>query len=288
MPEADLVAARALGAAAMLAAAGMPLYLLTLRQTLSGKSRTVVAALALVAAAASVWWAAASIAAMAAMPVSALDWPIASAVLSATPLGKVLAVRLLALALLVLFAAVSGRPALHTLAGVLALSTSAWTGHAGAGEGALGTAQRVADVIHLGAASLWLGALMLLLAALLPGKPKEEAARRLAGFAATGTLVVTLLTLTGVFNAYAISRPGWSVTSGWSVLLAVKIGLFVAMLAFAGFNRWRLTPALVNGEPGAATHLRLSLALETGCAVAIVVIVAVLGALDPGGAPLSG
>ena len=58
--------------------------------------------------------------------------------------------------------------------------------------------------------------------------------------------------------------------------------LVALMLALAGLNRWRLTPALERGTPQQATrHLRLSLTVETIAALAIIGLVAWLGTLDP-------
>ena len=74
--------------------------------------------------------------------------------------------------------------------GLVALASSAWTGHSGAAEGALGLAQRGLDVVHLGAASLWLGALLVFLASLKGPPDRPRLVERLSAFARTGTLVV--------------------------------------------------------------------------------------------------
>jgi copper resistance protein D len=68
------------------------------------------------------------------------------------------------------------------------------------------------------------------------------------------------------------SRYGW--------LLGAKLVLFCGMLALAGINRWRLTPALERGEHAIAA-LRLSLCVETSAAIGILALVAWLGTLDP-------
>lgn len=75
--------------------------------------------------------------------------------------------------------------------------------------------------------------------------------------------------------------------SAWLVRSAALVaGLFVAMLALAAANRFRLTPAferaIAAGDVGRAlAGLRVSLAAETTAAVAIVVLVAWLGTLPP-------
>ncbi len=147
----------------------------------------------------------------------------------------------------------------------------------------MGLVQRGFDAIHLGAASLWLGALMVFLASLAGQPDRPRLVERLSRFARTGTVVVALLALTGTANALLIGREGWSPTSGWSLLLAAKLVLFLAMLGLAAINRWRLTPALAANAPGAERRLIRSLGLETACALAIVALVAMLGLLDPSG-----
>jgi len=283
-PDSGLALARFAALAALLALAGIPLYFVTLRQWLLAKqSRRVLASLAVLSILASLWWAAASVAAMAAMPIGELDRTTLIAVLEATPTGTVLAVRLAAAALLLACLAATPRSVPAALTSLVALASSAWTGHSGAAEGGLGLAQRSLDVVHLGAASLWLGALLVFLASLKGPPDRSRLVERLSAFARTGTIVVALLALTGVANALLITREGWSPASGWTLLLAAKLALFVAMLGLAGANRWRLTPALAAGAPGAERRLMVSLLLETGCALGIVALVAVLGMLDPSG-----
>jgi putative copper resistance protein D len=65
-----------------------------------------------------------------------------------------------------------------------------------------------------------------------------------------------------------------------------KIAAFLAMLAIAAINRYRLTPGLANaialGDFRAAiSALRRSLAFEAGAALVILGIVAWLGTLEP-------
>ena len=82
-----------------------------------------------------------------------------------TPMGNAWSVRMMAL--LVTFAAAfrmnatKDLPKLMLVAfgSAVALSSLAWTGHGAASEGATGTAQLIADIIHLIAAGAWLGAL---------------------------------------------------------------------------------------------------------------------------------
>lgn len=281
-PDISLVAARFLAMTLLLVLAGIPFHLATQgKKVLARNVRVLIAALAASALVASIWWALDSVAAMASTPVSMLDRETVLDVLEATPLGSVLAVRIAALSCLIVLASLTARTLPIPFFALAALASSAWTGHSGAAQGGYGLFQRLLDVVHLGGASLWLGALLVFLASVLRQDDRASLARSLSAFAGTGTIVVGVLALTGAVNAVMIGSEGWSMASGWSQLLAVKVILFVAMLGLAAQNRWRLTPALAQGVPGAELRLVRSLALETTCAFAIVAIVAVLGMLDP-------
>lgn len=281
-PDIGLVVARFLATALLLVLAGVPFHLaINGKKVLARTVRTLVAAFAASALIASVWWALESVASMASAPISTLDRDTVLAVLEATPLGTVLAVRIVALACLIVAAMLAARTLPILFFALVALASSAWTGHSGAAQGGYGLFQRLLDVVHLGGASLWLGTLLVFLAAVLRKDDRTSLVTSLAAFAATGTIVVGALAVTGGVNAVMIGSKGWSMASGWTQLLAVKVFLFLAMLGLAAQNRWRLTPALAQGAPGAERRLVRSLALEAACALAIVAIVAVLGLLDP-------
>lgn len=283
MADTGLIFARAAMYGLLLPAAGLPIYLATARRELSGAARAVIAVLAAGGIAASLWWALASVAAMAALPLSGLDRATVLAVLGATPLGMVLAVRVAALALLLLLLPIRAPARVLALPALVALATCAFAGHAGATEGSLGLLHRASDIVHLIAAACWIGALIALAGGALIGEPHTRLAPRLAAFARTGSVIVALLLATGIVNTLAIAGwpPVWAAT--WTVLLAAKLALVLAMLGLAGLNRWRFTPALAKGGAGARRHLRLSLTAETVLGFAVLAIVAALGVLDPAG-----
>jgi putative copper resistance protein D len=277
MEGAPLIAARLAVYAALLLAAGVPLA----RSFAREQGGWMLAGLATLAAvAASLWWVLESVAAMAAIPLTELDSEIVSAVIGATPLGGVMAVRLVALfaALLALW---RRRLLPAAIAASVALSTLAWTGHAGASESGLGLVHCASDILHLLAAATWLGALLLFLASAIWGDEDQGLVRRLANFARTGSVIVLVLLATGIANTLIISGGRIDFDNGWFGLLAAKIALFVGMLGLAAGNRWRLTPALEEGRPGSLRAIRLSLTLETTLACLILTVVSVLGTLSP-------
>ncbi|WP_066552130.1 copper homeostasis membrane protein CopD [Croceicoccus bisphenolivorans] len=284
MIDATVVFARFALFALTLGLAGVPLYLRINGVTrATGVQRLALGVCAVLVFCAAIWWAAAAIAAMAAMSLGDLDTATFRAVLDATPLGPVLKVRLAAALAMVLALALFPRNILLALLGTIVLAAGAWTGHAGATEGVTGTVHRVSDMLHLIGAAVWFGALAIFIASISGSSDRRDLSHRLERFARTGTIVVTVLALTGAANAWIIAAPGWSASSTWSLLLAAKVGLFFAMLALAGLNRWKLTPALKSGRPTAERNLRLSLSLEAGCAIAIVALVAILGLGNPAG-----
>lgn len=243
-------------------------------------------------------------AAMAGIPLSQPDFSILSDLLDATALGLALKVRLAALLAILLCAAISHpvprtAATISALAGACALATLAWGGHGAAGEGSAGWLQLGADIVHLLAAGAWLGAIVafILLAACKDTAGDIErvslAERALRGFAAVGTLIVGLLTLTGAVNGLFLvgaEHVTSLAASIYGLLLIAKLLLFAAMLGLAALNRYRLTPALARAVAQRdASHamglLRRSLCVEGSLAILILALVAWLGTLSP---PMSG
>lgn len=178
--------------------------------------------------------------------------------------------------------------------GATATASLAWMGHAGAGEGTAGEVLLMSDMVHLLAAAAWLGALVGFLELLFARPATEQACRSLHRalhrFAGVGSLLVAALVLTGVVNAWIIVGPqGISALphSAYGRLLLLKLALFVAMLALAAANRFRLTPALagslehVETMHGSLRSLRRSIVLETAAGMLVLVLVAWFGTLAP-------
>jgi putative copper resistance protein D len=182
-----------------------------------------------------------------------------------------------------------------TGAGAVALGSLAWIGHAAMDEGAIGWGHLAADVVHLLAAGIWLGALLalILLVARRAGQVDRShldlSLRALAGFSTTGSLAVGAIIVTGIVNLWLMVGPANLLAlpgSPYGRLMIAKLALFVAMLGLAAANRFRLVPAFEAGIAArdhrrALGALRRSLAVEAGCGVAIVMLVAWLGTLEP-------
>ena len=229
-------------------------------------------------------------------------WPVdqeaVGMLLSDSVMGAAWKARMAALLVAGLAAIAAGRAAglgVVVAAAGIALSTLAWTGHGAMGEGAPGWVHLTADVLHLLASGAWLGALLGLVLLVTRPAARVDAAhltltrRALHGFGLVGTIVVGGIVITGLLNSWMLVGIGNIADLGSTLygrLLIVKLELFGAMLALASVNRFRLTPAIERSiasadQRGALSALRVSLAVETACALVILALVAWLGTLEP-------
>lgn len=241
--------------------------------------------------------------AMAGSPFWPIDQAAAAALLGGSAVGTAWKVRMVALVIAGGAALLArGRAswlAMAMIAAAAALATLAWNGHGAASEGSTGWLHLTADILHLLAAGLWVGALFGLLLLMARRAEEIDAAhlrlthRALHGFGSVGTLVVVTLVVTGLINSWLLVGPTNFMALGttlYGLLLLAKLALFAGMLGLASLNRFRLTPAFersiaMNDHSGALRALRVSLAIETACVIGILALVAWLGTLAP---PASG
>ena len=240
-------------------------------------------------------------ASMAGVDLFEVDSASVSVMIFETPMGNAWSVRMMAL--LITFAAAfrinatKGLPKLMFVAfgSAVSLSSLAWTGHGAASEGVTGTAQLIADIIHLIAAGAWLGALAALTIILFNGSEASSQAylkmthRLLKGFSVAGSIIVALVFGSGLINSWMLVGPQNVLTlytTAYGQLLIAKLFLFGIMLSLAASNRFALTPAFERAlQAGvtslALTKLRRSLAFELILATIILGLVAYLGTLQP-------
>jgi putative copper resistance protein D len=170
------------------------------------------------------------------------------------------------------------------------LASIALTGNSGNNDGPLAFQHRLSDAVHLVASGVWIGALVvfsrLVTLSAREGRPDEMQMVHdaLARFAGVGTAAVAILTLSGMTN------PGFfrsSLDTAYGQLLLAKLGVFGAMLALAGANRFFLTPRLLGTLSGrgklkiAINALRVSILIETALGVIVLLMVGWLGVLPP-------
>lgn len=221
-----------------------------------------------------------------AAPQTLKEWPgDIWAVLSATSFGHVLLVQLALLAMAVL---VLGRhPDTRSWRIALmpgAMAAMAEVGHLHAYAMASSVSMlEISELLHLWAAGAWLGGLLPLLLVVLMAPP-ASAALAARSFSPVGKLCVALLAGTALVQGVVLVGSvdaWWHTAYGW--VASLKLCLFGILVGFALLNRYRLAPDLQGPDAqGARRRLLLSLALETGFGVFIVLAASLLAQLRPG------
>jgi len=232
-----------------------------------------------------------NVADMAGVSLNAVDWNLALTILTSSTLGLAFIARCLA-ALVYSVLMGKGRPNTAMIAGGMAAITLAWSGHGGSSQGALGVVRLIGDMLHLLAASAWVGALVLFILTLFSVRPSsgydaQRSGALLSAFALPGTIIVGTLLLTGISNMLFIAPPSaWPqmAKGSYGRAMFIKLVLFFGMLSLATINRFVLTPRLLEGDGNHAVNVRaakISIAAETVAGIAILALVAWLGMLDP-------
>lgn len=214
-------------------------------------------------------------------------WPHLQMMLLETDVGLAWALRMTALAIVVI------RPSLWpaSLAGAIALASLAWSGHGAMDEGWLRFWHFLSDILHLLAAGAWLGALLALVL-MVSGRIGDTRLRLIADavkrFEWVGALIVLTVSVTGVMNYLFIVGPRLDgvLFGTYGQLLTIKVLAFAVMLVLAALNRFHLGPSLQQSlRDGqhliAANALRRSVVMELALALLIVALVAWLGTLSP-------
>jgi putative copper resistance protein D len=148
-----------------------------------------------------------------------------------------------------------------------------------------GDVHLVADVLHLIAASAWLGGLLpyvLFLMAVRGGEASSRAAavKATQRFSILGILAVETIFVTGFVNSWnLVGGFGALVATNYGRLLLVKIVLFLTMVGFAAVNRFCLAPRLALD--GATRDLERNSLIEVALGLLVLSIVGALGTLSP-------
>jgi len=229
---------------------------------------------------------------MAGTAAAALDPDTISKVMLGTSFGRVWCWHLFFALVLIgacLVPRVSWRmPAIQVLS-LLLLVSLGWVGHAVEGQGAARLVHQINQMVHLLAAGLWLGGLVPLAWLLARAQSRGEAWMSVARdvvprFSQMGYAAVALLAATGAVNALLlVGNAEALVGTPYGRLLSLKILLFLAMVAVALSNRFRLLPRLQREAKASATAAALarSVLYEQGLGFAILMVVSVLGTWPP-------
>jgi putative copper resistance protein D len=219
---------------------------------------------------------------------SGFDWDTLEPVLFDTAFGSAwLARDALALVLTgLLMLALGGRVLVMLLAAALLASLAA-VGHTQQTEGGAHIVHVGADAMHLLAAGAWLGGLVALAYTLLHADGDEE--QILMRFSGMGYIAVAILVASGFVNGlYLVGTLDALVGTPYGQLLLVKLGLFGGMLALALSNRFWLVPALKAGEPRTLIRLRRHVIVEEALGLLVILVVSVLGTIEPAATQLGG
>ena len=192
---------------------------------------------------------------------------------SGSPLGESLWVRLAGLALICLL--VTNRRSVRPAAGVgavLVCASFALRGHA------LNDPRLVLAIlvtIHVVGVAFWIGVLAPLHRLVRSG---DEAAPALAGeFGTKAVWVVAALVLAGVGQVVLLTGDPLSALSTlYGTILLAKLALVVLLLGFAALNKLHLTASLRAGHPRARSRLLWSIRAEAALVTAILVTTATL------------
>lgn len=164
--------------------------------------------------------------------------------------------------------------AVVSLLSLVLVASVGLSGHAATGE-ARWLAVPMAT-LHVLGMSAWLGALVVLLAALpaaarrLPPEPSRRLlAAGVRGVSRIALCSVALVLATGIVQSVLrLNAPGDLVASAYGLALLAKVGLFGALLAFGAFNQRRVLPRLghesVRRATGESQVLWLSIGGELG------------------------
>jgi copper transport protein len=135
------------------------------------------------------------------------------------------------------------------LFGLLLTLVFEYSGHGGAATVWWGP---IIDYLHLVAMGIWLGGLFTLALFILPALSQRPAAERLTylstslpAFSVPALVAAALLATTGPLNADArMTSLDQLWTTGYGVVLLIKIGLFLVMIAISYYHAFRLRPHL--------------------------------------------
>ncbi len=155
---------------------------------------------------------------------------------------------------------------------VLFASGYSLSGHSAAGPNASRWSE-FADWIHLTAASLWAGGVVMLLVAVLTAR--EVARTAFVGFARLAPVLIAMLVAAGAYLSF-LRLPElddlW--TTSYGQVLLVKLGLVAVALTWGAVHHFVVEPRL--GRPGVVSRLPRSLAGEAAVGMAVLLVAAIL------------
>jgi putative copper resistance protein D len=200
--------------------------------------------------------------------------PMMLTMVSESPLGSSIALRLIGLALIctILLPARVGRP-LAALGVVFVAASFVLRGHA-LEEPRLLLA--ILITLHVLGLAFWIGAFMPL-HRLSGGSTDSVAGQVSHDFGQLAIWVVGGLSLAGGVALWLLTGNVINALfTPYGQFFAIKLGVFLAIIAFAAWNKLHLTPALLRQEPRAGARLRGSIRMEAALVALIFLTTATL------------
>jgi copper transport protein len=150
-----------------------------------------------------------------------------------------------------------------------------WSGHDAVDVGS-SWKTAIADWVHIGAASLWIGGLGTMAGLLWFGAPQLRRAA-FANFSQMATILIALVLAAGTYLS-VVRLPHvhdlW--TERYGQVLLVKIGLVCFALLWGAFHKFVILPALDRADTGFLTRIGRSLVGESLVGVAVLLVAAIL------------
>ena len=124
--------------------------------------------------------------------------------------------------------------------------------------------------LHLVATAFWLGALYpLQRAAAVLAAP--DAGAMMVRFSVFGMIAVIATVVSGIFiSLVQVQAPANLLGNAYGESLLRKLFIVLVVLGIAGYNKLRLTPALLRSEPGSGARIRRSIRIEYAFYVLVV------------------
>ena len=173
------------------------------------------------------------------------------------------------------------------------LGSLAGVGHTQVEDGQARAVHTFSDALHLLAAGAWLGGLVGLLDLTATAVDGGNGAARQAceaafRFSKMGYAAVAILVAAGLVNSwFLVGSLTNLVATTYGRLLLLKLVLFVAMVGFAGLNRFLVVPTLQRAAAMGSKHglrrLLVNVVAELSLGLAIILIVSLLGIAEPAG-----
>lgn len=173
----------------------------------------------------------------------------------------------------------AGRSGALLMGGVAALTGLALTGHAGTAAPQWLMAPSVA--LHLFPASFWVAA-TLPLAWILNRSPAAESTSVLNRFSSRAAIALAVLVASGVWVAIVqVQSFSGLISTDYGVILLLKLGLVVFLLALAAINKYWFTPRIEKSESGSVLRLRQTIYVEVVLMAGVLILTTILTTTVP-------